>query len=321
MKGYIHTSDRFDPYVNLAIEESMLGSDAPVLYFWQNANTVVIGRNQNAYTECDMDYVRANDVRVARRTTGGGAVFHDLGNLNFSIVLPRDLHDISRSTGVIVRALQSLGIPVTASGRNDILLDGKKISGNAYYSNATVGLHHGTILYALDEAALNGALTVSANKRSRHGVDSVRSRVTDISSHCPSVTIAAIEAAIQGVFRTEYGIDALEPFAVDEAALEPLVARHSSDGWIFGRINEFDVFKEAVFAWGTVKVSVRFAGDDVQGCEIASDSLEPDLIDAVRRSLNSQEETALARNPIVDDILDVYESIVFGRAGTAAEIG
>ena len=318
MIGYFHISEGTDPYVNLATEEYLLGSDAPVLYFWQNEPTVVIGRNQNAYTECAMDYVRANGIHVARRTTGGGAVYHDLGNLNFSIVLPKPLHDIARSTGVIVKALRGLGVPVSASGRNDILLDGRKISGNAYYSNDVVGLHHGTILHKVDGDAVGGALAVSANKRSRHGVDSVRSRVTDISSHVPGVTVAAIEDAVREAFCAEYGIDTLRPPAINGDALGPLVARHACDEWVFGRINEFDEFREANFPWGTIRVSVRFLGDVPQDCEIASDSLEPDLIDEARRMLNARGAADSAHSPIVDDILDVYGDILSGKTDTAS---
>ena len=313
MRGFAYTSDQVNPYVNLAIEEHLLGLGAPVLYFWQNANTIVVGRNQNAYTECNMDYVRGHGVRVARRLTGGGAVYHDLGNLNFSIVLPKELHDVTRSTGVIVRALQSLGVPVSASGRNDILLDGRKISGNAYYSNERVGLHHGTVLYRLDPEAITQALAVSDRKKSRHGVASVRSRVTDIASHFPHTSIAGIQAAIRETFSAEYGIDALEPLAIDEAAIAPLIDRYSSNEWIFGRINEYDVSEEASFDWGTVTVSVQFAGAIVQSCEIASDSLEPDTIDAIRGALNSQETVGVAHNAMVDDILNVYNGIVAGR--------
>ena len=335
MKGYFHTSAQVNPYVNLAIEEHLLKSDAPVLYFWQNANTVVIGRNQNAYTECNMDYVASHGTRVARRLTGGGAVYHDLGNLNFSIILPKELHDITRSTGVIVRALASLGIPVSASGRNDILLDGKKISGNAYYSNSRVGLHHGTVLFALDAEAITQALAVSEHKKSRHGIASVRSRVTDIASHFPGVSITDIETAIRDSFCDEYGIDALEPLVIDETALEPLVSRYSSFEWNYGRINEYDVSREESFGWGTVRVSVRFAGNAVEGCEISSDSLDPDAIDEARRVLNDWQLGGVSpclpimegrgilppaantndSNPIVDDILNVYKGIVLERNG------
>ena len=315
MKGYIHTSAQVNPYVNLAIEEHLLSSGAPVLYFWQNENTVVIGRNQNAYTECDMDYVASHGTLVARRLTGGGAVYHDLGNLNFSIVLPKALHDVTRSTGIIVRALTNLGIPVRASGRNDILLDGKKVSGNAYYSNERVGLHHGTVLYALDAHAIEGALAVSAYKKSRHGVASVRSRVTDIASHYPKVSIADIKTAIQVAFCAEYGIDELEELGIAEADVSPLVERYSSPEWVFGRINEYDVSRDASFDWGTVRVSVQYAGDTPLGCELSSDSLEPDLIDEARRTLNTSGCESAAHNSIVDDILNVYKGIVSERNG------
>ena len=310
MRGFAYTSLETDPQVNLAIEELLLTSCAPCLYLWQNGPSVIVGRNQNAYTECDLAYARASGIAVVRRNTGGGAVYHDLGNINYSIILPRGLHDITRSTAMVVRALQSLGVPAEASGRNDILLFGQKISGNAYYSNARTGLHHGTILLTHDAQTMGRVLAISSHKASRHGIASVRARVTDLKSHFPSLTKEAINTALEQAFCEEYGICALEEPPVSQAALAPLVEKYSSDAWNLDRINEYDVSHEASFAWGTVKVSVLFAGPTPVSCEIASDSLEPDLIDEARHVLNSQAAAPAAHGAIIDDILNVYKSII-----------
>lgn len=310
MRGRLHTATGTNPHVNLAVEEHLLASDTPALYLWQNAPSVIVGRNQNAYTECDLEYLSEAGIALARRTTGGGAVYHDLGNINFSIILPRSLHDVTRSTAMIVRALRGLGIPAQASGRNDILLFGQKISGNAYYSNARVGLHHGTILLKHDPETMARALTVSPEKTSRHGIASVRARVTDLASHFPALTATVINTALEQAFCDEYGIERLETPHIPKAELAPLIAKYSSDAWILDRINEYDVAREAHFAWGSVRISVLFAGSTPISCEIASDSLDADAIDEVRHALNSHGGPPATHNAIVDDILNVYRDIV-----------
>ena len=309
MKGYFYTSQQVNPYVNLAVEEWLLGLCAPVLYLWQNGPSVIIGRNQNAYTECNLGYARDNDILIARRNTGGGAVYHDLGNINFSIILPRELHDITRSTAVILHALQSLGIGATASGRNDILIKDQKISGNAYYSNARVGLHHGTILYRVDRETLAHVLSVSVTKTSRHGIASVKSRVTDITSHYPDISIDDIYSALHCAFCAEYGFDALETPRIKTTELDTLRARLASPAWIFDRINEYDVSREGHFPWGSVRVSVLFEGTTPLRAEVTSDSLDPDLIDAARYALNSHGNAPAAHNPAIDAILNIYREI------------
>ena len=310
MRGFAYTSDGTNPHVNLAIEERLLSLGAPCLYLWQNAPSVIVGRNQNAYTECDLGYLREAGIVLARRNTGGGAVYHDLGNLNFSIILPREAHDITRSTAMVVRALKSLGVEAEASGRNDILLFGRKVSGNAYYSNAAVGLHHGTLLYRLDADTMARALTVSAEKVSRHGIASVRARVDELAAHYPTLTIAELKTALQQAFCEEYGIPGLETPELADADLAPLIEKYGSRAWNLDRINEYDVSRVGSFAWGSVKVSVLFAGDTPVSCEITSDSLEPDLIDEARRVLNSQAAPPAAQSAMIDDILNIYESIV-----------
>ena len=310
MRAFGHISRETDPHVNLAVEECLMSGGVPCLYLWQNAPSVIVGRNQNAYTECDMGYLRKANIVLARRNTGGGAVYHDLGNINFSIIMPRALHDVPRSTAMVVRALRSLGVAAEASGRNDILLDGLKISGNAYYSNARVGLHHGTILFRLDAETMARALTVSPEKTSKHGIASVRARVGDLASSYPHLTIADIHAALEQAFCEEYGVRGFEAPSIPSSDLEPLIAKYSSPSWILGRINEYDVSREAHFAWGSARLSVLFAGTTPVSCEITSDSLDADTIDELRHALNSHGGAPAAHNAIVDDILNVYREVI-----------
>ncbi|PKN46926.1 MAG: CTP synthase, partial [Deltaproteobacteria bacterium HGW-Deltaproteobacteria-20] len=163
-----------DPWKNLAREEFLAGDcadDEAIFYLWQNAHTVVIGRNQNAWSECRLDLLESEGGRLARRSSGGGAVYHDLGNLNYSFILPRTHYNMERQLGVVLAALRSLGVDAEFSGRNDLLLEGRKFSGNAYQLTRRRGLHHGTLLLSVDMSKLSRYLNVDPGTMSpfQHG--------------------------------------------------------------------------------------------------------------------------------------------------------
>ena len=179
-------NDSKDPTFNLALEEYVLkelDSDEDFVLLWQNANSVIIGRNQNTYEEVNPEVVKEQDVKVVRRITGGGAVYHDLGNLNFSFItksLKDNLNNYKKFTDPVIAALKEMGVEAEFQGRNDIVVDGKKISGNAqaYYKNKM--LHHGTILYDANLAFVASVLNVKQDKIQSKGIKSNRARVTNI---------------------------------------------------------------------------------------------------------------------------------------------
>ncbi len=240
MKGYFLRASGTDTGINLAVEEYLLRLNeelkSAILYLWQNKDTVVIGRNQNAYNECNVEYACRNGIKIVRRLTGGGAVYHDLGNLNYSMILPVTEHDIIRSTGVIVNALKSLGIEAKATGRNDICINDRKISGNAYYTNDLVGLHHGTVLYRADSKRMEAVLNVSEKKLAGHGIASVRSRVCDIASIRPDISLEDVCMALRGSFKEIYGIEDFNDLDIPFEEIKVLAERYGKREWNLDKV-------------------------------------------------------------------------------------
>ena len=178
------TTDSFDPYYNLAVEEYFLfNSDEDVFMLWQNDNTAVIGKNQNVYAEINIPYAKEKNITVVRRITGGGAVYHDLGNVNYTFITSREKSgalNFSYFTSPIISALVQYGINAELSGRNDILCNGVKFSGNAQHSTESRTLHHGTLLFDSDLSVMPGLLTVDPDKIKSKSIKSVRSRVANL---------------------------------------------------------------------------------------------------------------------------------------------
>ena len=192
-------SRSFDPYENLALEEALLnrvGEGELILYLWQNERTVVIGKNQNPWKECRTALLAEEGGHLARRLSGGGAVFHDLGNLNFTFLMPAQDYDLPRQLTVIQRACRSLGIPAERSGRNDLLADGRKFSGNAFYKHNGKAYHHGTLMVDVDLDRVQRYLSPSKAKLAAKGVESVRSRVVNLREFVPTLTVEQLADAL-----------------------------------------------------------------------------------------------------------------------------
>jgi lipoate---protein ligase len=178
-----------DPYFCLSAEEFLLkNSDEDIFMVWQSTDVVVVGKHQNALAEINYRYIRENGIKVARRISGGGTVFHDSGNINFSFIKhvnsPQEV-SFSYFTGLIVRALQELGVSAGTSGRNDLVVEKKKISGNAEHIYKNRVLHHGTLLFDSDLKNLGNAIQVIPGKYLGKAVESIRSEVANISEFLP----------------------------------------------------------------------------------------------------------------------------------------
>ena len=270
----LHTTN---PYRNLAIEEYLFRkSREDVFMLWQNEPTVVIGKSQNAYAEIDLDLARARGVHIARRITGGGAVYHDLGNVNYSIVSTskgKDGIDFAYFCAPMIAALSSLGVKATLSGRNDLTVDGKKVSGNAQHAEGDRVLHHGTLLFNSDLEALSSVLRADEEKLRARAIRSVRSRVTNLRSYlnvdCDAK--AFMEHIADFVIHT-YGATRMEIPADGE--IERLFARNASKEWIFPErelLSCYSIVKKKRYSFGTVEISLDMQGDTVRDARISGD--------------------------------------------------
>jgi len=230
-------SKQSDVYENLALEECLLHSikqDEVMLYLWQNQNAIVIGRNQNVYNECLIDSFLENHGQIARRLSGGGAVYHDLGNLNFTMILPRNLFDIQKQLKIIIVACNHFGITPVINERFDLLADGKKFSGNAFYHRKDASLHHGTVLINSDIDKIDYYLQTRYLPGKNRAVHSTRSPVLNLSILNQQLTVPLIqEALIQSFLKLYEGY-----FINDDPAnydSDLFKTRYLSKEWTYGK--------------------------------------------------------------------------------------
>ncbi len=287
---YIY-SNQYNPYYNLALEEFLLNTvekGTCILYLWQNERTVVIGKNQNPWKECKIQELEEDKGYLVRRLSGGGAVFHDLGNLNFTFLLHKEDYNVEKQLDVILVALKQLGINAEKSGRNDITVEGKKFSGNAFYESGSRCYHHGTILIQVDIDNLSRYLNVSKDKLKSKGVDSVRSRVTNLVNYNKDINIDIIKENLTEAFSKVYGLKAekLEDFDnflskdLDYSEeLKKLYNKFSSWEWIFGKKMEFQDTISKRFPWGEIDIHFIVNNGIVSQCKVYSDAMEVRLIE------------------------------------------
>ncbi len=285
----IITTDILNPWINLALEEYFLinqSGDEVTLFLWQNKDTVVIGRNQNPWTECNLVKMEEDNIRLARRISGGGAVFHDVGNLNFSFIVNREIYDVDRQCRVIINGLNKLGINAVKSGRNDMTVDDKKFSGNAFCFRGRNALHHGTILIKADKEKMSRYLTVSQDKFKAKGITSVKSRVMNLSEVIPDLTTDMVKEEIVKAFSDEYGsvveIVNLRSNAKDmwpkDATFREIMRRNSSWEWCYGETPDFDISMKNRFSWGGVELYFKLDEGVVKKAEVYSDALCEEII-------------------------------------------
>jgi lipoate-protein ligase A len=290
-------SDSHDPLFNLAVEECIFRQMDPnqrVLFLWRNANTVVIGRAQNPWKECNTRRMEEDGVTLARRSSGGGAVFHDLGNSCFTFMAGKPGYDKSISTAIVLDALKRLGVSAFASGRNDLLVatpDGeRKVSGSAYRETQDRGFHHGTLLLDADLGRLANYLNPDPKKLAAKGISSVRSRVANLCELLPDIDHNQLSHALCEAFFAHYGEQVL-PEHISPSQLPDLpgfadtFARQRSWEWNFGHAPAFSHQLDERFGWGGVELHFDVEKGVIGRAQIFSDSLDPAPLDALAERL------------------------------------
>ncbi len=289
MAVYFYMSDSTDGWKNLATDSFFLenlNKDDIMLYLYVNANAVIIGRNQNAWRECNIAAMEKDGVQLVRRHTGGGAVFHDDQNLNFSFIMNEAQYDVKRQMGVIQKAVAALGMTAELSGRNDILIEGKKFSGNAFAASKGLKAHHGTILVNTDLSKLAGYLNVSEKKMRAKGVTSVKSRVCNLRDFSDNVTVQQVIALLKEAYQAEYGAySEYKLYAQDLAKIEQLYTVQSSWQWRFGRTPAFNYQLEERFSFGEMQFLFQVENGHISDVAVYSDALDTELVQLVRERM------------------------------------
>ncbi len=282
-------SDSHDPYYNLALEAALLESvqkNECILYIWQNQRTVVIGRNQNAWQELKVEQLNEEQGHVARRYSGGGAVFQDLGNLNFTFLVHESVYDVDKQLSVILKALAKLGIHGEKNGRNDLTVENRKFSGNAYYKKHQQCYHHGTLLVNANMDDLSRYLNVSEEKLQSKGVASVRSRVVNLCELQPSLTVEQLKEKLVEAYADVYGeYSLIEPKQLDQQRLDELKLQFASWEWLYGRSIQFDHQLKRRFSWGSVDLQLHVDKGLIQSLNCYSDAMDQDFILALKKQL------------------------------------
>ena len=243
-------NDSFDPCYHLAVEEYLLHHLKPgtcLLYLWQSENAVVIGRNQNPWKECRPGLLERENTKMVRRASGGGTVYHDRGNLNFSFIIDRDFYDRERQLRVILRAVRSFGIEASINSRYDLIVQGKKFSGSAHRFKKTTALHHGTLLLEVDKKNLYRYLKPSLHTIHGTSTPSIRSEVINLAEMPLSISVNDLKHAILFAFQKEYQTKA-SPLDlnsdIDMRVLPDFIKDFTTWDWHYGRTPSFRIVCE-----------------------------------------------------------------------------
>ncbi|MFB5188956.1 lipoate--protein ligase [Alicyclobacillus fastidiosus] len=276
---YINNGGITDASLNLAIEEYAvmnLDIDETYLLFYTNAPSIIIGKNQNTFEEINLDYVRKNDIRVVRRLSGGGAVYHDLGNLNFSFITKNDgdsFRNFRRFTEPMVQALQSMGVNAELTGRNDLQIGDKKISGNAQFTTRGRMFSHGTLMFDVNLDDVAKALQVKPDKIESKGIKSVRSRVANIRDYLredmtlDQFRMALLHTIFPESHTPEYRLTQADWENIHRISNE----RYRSWDWNFGKSPEFNKQVSRRFPIGSIDIRMTIKNGVIEACKIYGD--------------------------------------------------
>ncbi|HPF88616.1 MAG TPA: lipoate--protein ligase [Candidatus Limiplasma sp.] len=279
-----------DPYRNLAIEKQLLDTlpeETAILYLWQNAHTIVCGRNQNPWYECRVKDFMADGGRIAKRLSGGGTVYHDMGNLNFTFLVPRSSFDIPKQLSVIQAAVASFGLRAVRSGRNDLEIGGRKFSGNAFYTSGQNAYHHGTLLVNADKDIMARYLLADQTKLQNRGVKSVPARVINLQSLSSDITVESLQSALFRAFAKVYvqKPTLLDEKMMDQPTLEKLTEQYRNPAWIFPREVPYTFTVKERFPWGGITVNLLVEDGMIREAKFFTDAMDAGLFSVLEQSL------------------------------------
>lgn len=311
MKYIINESK--DPYFNMAFDEYCLESvvsDEPFFFLWQNSPTVVIGVNQNPYKEVDLEYLEREKINLVRRITGGGAVFHDQGNVNFTFIgnYSNDREVFEQYIGYIVEALKKMGLNgATMSGRNDILVDGKKISGCAKRVFKDKCMVHGTLLYDVNTEVLKSVLNGPKSKLKLRGTSSVKGHIANIKDLLPNITNVNEFKTILTDILSNKDNNCIE---INEATLAKIRQqgrdKYLSISWNYGKLNKSNISYEQRLACGMVEVEMVVNNEIVDSIKLSGDFLGNEKIEGLELTIKGQKYSH-------SHLLKLFETSDIGR--------
>lgn len=285
-------SETFNPWFNLATEDWIfreMDPDGHVLFLWRNCETVVIGRYQNPWLECRLEQMAADGVKLARRQSGGGAVYQDHQNLNFTFMSGAGVYDKERNFEIIIDALSKFGIKAETSGRNDMLCEGKKISGSAFKLTRDRAFHHGTLLVDVDLGRLQNYLNPDMLKLKSKGINSVKSRVANLKEFNPDIGIEELADEITSSFFNRLGAGTEEIMNLDSLEKTPKLTDYydilRSEEWLYKKSPDFTHKLTDRFEWGGIEINIDVVQGIVAQAEIFTDSLYPEMIEKLGKGL------------------------------------
>lgn len=285
-------------FVNQALEAALteyVGEDEAALYLWSNSDAVVIGRNQDAYAECRVDALESAGGMLARRLSGGGAVWHDGGNLNFTFISCEKDEDKDANFGIVLSALASLGIHAELGGRNDLMLNGAKFGGSAYYRRDGKALHHGTVMVNTTPDAVARYLTPPAEKFEGKAVKSVASRVAPLERAAAGITVQSVGDALRDSFEAAYPgaeMRVILPVSLGAERVMKWAGFFPRDDWRYGRRGTVVKRMPAEVFGERAVLRAVFDENGFAGAELASDSLDADGVSAVNALLAGKDAAA-----------------------------
>lgn len=298
-------NDKTDPRFNLALEEYALKHltiDDDIILLWQNEPSVIIGRNQNTIEEINLSYIKEHNIHVVRRISGGGAVYHDFGNLNFTFItnnLKDNLNNYRKFATPVINALNSLGVPAEFSGRNDIIVDGKKFSGNAQSYHKNRMFQHGTILFDANLEMVTNVLQVHLDKIESKGIKSNRSRVTNIKPYIhKDMDIKEFQTYLLHFFLETEDVEAKTYHLTDEDyqnILKLQEEKYNTWAWNYGESPEFTVQKSNRYPGGKIIFYLNVKDGLIYSCKIKGDFFGKKDI--------SEIETLLTNNYYREDVV------------------